>query len=411
MIIRPTISAPLPWLTILLGRFYPGASSGSESLKNKKHLFPRTLKITKLGKWYIAILLLIGIAAINTGNNLLYLVVGMLLSLIIISGLMSESTLRGLSVTRRLPARVFSGIEVLSQIDITNSKRLFPSFSFVVSELNMALIESSDAYVLKLARGESIKRQNTIIFKERGEINLEGLLITTSFPFSLFRKGKREQAGEKRLVYPRLRPLTGKEKQEMDTLIGKRTGGNTTVPRKGDGAELHSLNEYRPGDDSRNIDWKSSAKSRKLLSKEYERDEEHRVMIDFDNCAGKEEYFEHCVTKAASLACHLIDRGYQVALKTKEDTTGYKRGRAHLYRILDTLALIEPNKNRGSSKRPSVKVRGKLKSKAIITAITYVMAAMGLLSASLVTEIGPVFLILAAAFTVLSLVIKAAQRD
>jgi uncharacterized protein (DUF58 family) len=356
MIIRPVISAPLPWLTILIGRFYPGAVSESEGLRSKKHLFPRTLKITKLGKWYIGILLLIGIAAINTGNNLLYLVVGMLLSLIIISGIMSESTLRGIRVTRRLPARVFSGMEAVSRINITNSTKLLPSFSFVVSELELPLVESSDAYVLKLAHGESVKRQNTLIFKKRGEINIEGLLITTSFPFSLFRKGKREQAGEKRLVYPSLRPLTRTEKQEMDSL-NKGSSDNMTVPRKGDGAEFHSLKEYSAGDDSRRIDWKSSAKAQRLLSKEYERDEERKLMIDFDNSSAKEEYFEQCVTKAASLACHLIEQGFQVALKTRESTSGCERGRAHLYTILDTLALIEPSKSAGSSKRPSVKVR------------------------------------------------------
>ena len=42
-------------------------------------------------------------------NNLLYLLLGMMLAMIIVSGILSESTLRKLEVNRRLPERIFSG--------------------------------------------------------------------------------------------------------------------------------------------------------------------------------------------------------------------------------------------------------------------------------------------------------------
>src|SRR6185436_19935940 len=49
---------------------------------------PRKLKFTREGKYFLGITLGVGFAAINTGNNLLYLLLGMLLSLIVLSGVM-----------------------------------------------------------------------------------------------------------------------------------------------------------------------------------------------------------------------------------------------------------------------------------------------------------------------------------
>src|SRR5512147_2227428 len=66
---------------------------------------PRRLRITREGKYYVGITLGVGFAGINTGNNLLYLLLGLLLALIVISGVLSEMSLRHLRITRRLPRR------------------------------------------------------------------------------------------------------------------------------------------------------------------------------------------------------------------------------------------------------------------------------------------------------------------
>ena len=352
MAIRPVISAPLPWLTILMGRFYPGRE---EAEREKSYFFPRTLRVTRLGKWYIAILLLIGIAAINTGNNLLYLVVGMLLSLIIISGIMSESTLRGIRVKRSLPRRIFAGTPVTARLDISNSKRVLPSFSFSLNELPSPSINSSEAYVLKLEHNKGTTRHNTYTFIRRGEVDLTGLLIRTSFPFSLFNKGKREIHSARRLIYPRIRPVMKTHNmRSFDSSIDSAR----VLKRKGDGFELHSLKEYSPGDDSRRIDWKSSARVQKLMIREFEEEREERCMIEFDNSpgSGDSELFEQKVSEAASIACHFTERGFHVGLKTRDSIIDCARGRAHLYTMLEMLALIEPSGKGGANTPPSVKV-------------------------------------------------------
>src|SRR5260221_6301451 len=69
----------------------------------------RTLKFTRLGRWYTALTVGIGLAAINTGNNLLFLVLGLLLASIVVSGILSEQTLRLVRVERRFPSGAAAG--------------------------------------------------------------------------------------------------------------------------------------------------------------------------------------------------------------------------------------------------------------------------------------------------------------
>ncbi|HSL70011.1 MAG TPA: hypothetical protein VK864_07190, partial [Longimicrobiales bacterium] len=64
---------------------------------------PRRLRFTRSGGLLTAAIIALGFATLNTGNNLLYLVLGGLLGLIMLSGWLSEQVLRGIQVRRRLP--------------------------------------------------------------------------------------------------------------------------------------------------------------------------------------------------------------------------------------------------------------------------------------------------------------------
>ena len=70
----------------------------------------RKLTVAREGRWVIGITIGVGLAAINTGNNLLFLVWGMLLSAVMLSGVLSEAALRGLNHTR---VRVVDGLSLI----------------------------------------------------------------------------------------------------------------------------------------------------------------------------------------------------------------------------------------------------------------------------------------------------------
>ena len=113
------------------------------------------LKFSPEGKYAVGIAIGVGIAAINTGNNLLYLFLGMILSLIVISGVLSEMTLRGLRVQRELPPRIFAGQAFLTTVRIRNTKRWLPSFSVQIEDLSDGLNRTKKCFFLKVRAGRA----------------------------------------------------------------------------------------------------------------------------------------------------------------------------------------------------------------------------------------------------------------
>ncbi len=356
MNIRPVITVPLPWLIVLYGIFFGKRARVKRRRMRRRILkFPRSLSFTAEGKWFIGILLVIAVAALNTGNNLLYLVVATLLSLIIISGIMSESSLREVR-TRRVsfPRRAFKDSPLIASIEIRNTKRLLPSFSFHVREIHAPDLTSTPAYVLKLMAGETVIRTSSYTFKRRGQFTLYGHRVATRFPFGLFLKGKEEVAPhleEQILVYPAVRPL----KTTPRLGAASPSHGDTAPAGKGDGTGLYGLRDYTANDDSRHIHWKSAARMGRLLVKEYENERENRVTVLFENYGGEDTAaFEGKVDEAATLAAHFIKKDFSVGLKTLEADIPPSPGREQLERILYELALIEPSGTKG---RPSVRLR------------------------------------------------------
>src|ERR1700691_3118311 len=86
-------------------------------------------EVTKAGVVYVLVTLVIGIAALNTGNNLLYIVVAAMLAAILVSGVISALVLRGLELNVRLPNQVFAGREITGSVELHNNRRFLPSFS------------------------------------------------------------------------------------------------------------------------------------------------------------------------------------------------------------------------------------------------------------------------------------------
>lgn len=349
MNLRLATHAPFPWLNIITGIIFgrkKPLTNPAKSPRGRGLKFPRSLSITKEGKWYIAVLLAIGVGAINTGNNLLYLVVAVMLSFIVISGIMSESTLKGVTVSRKLPSRAFKGAPAHVQMKVKNYKKILPSFSFTIAEIPVNGLKPTDAYFLKLAEhGEAVKNIH-YTFENRGQYVLEGVKIITRFPFGLFLKSKEELAPDELIIYPAINsPL----KRALIT-AGEPQGRGQTL-KKGKGVELYNLRDYTVGDDARHIYWKSAARTRKLLLKEFEIENEKKVVVVFDNYTAADAVtFEHTVDEAASAVNHFINLGFSVGLKTLGAELQPKTGRTQLYAALKTLALISPVESKAGGK-------------------------------------------------------------
>src|ERR1043166_1366239 len=86
-------------------------------------------EVTRVGIIYMVGVVLIAIAALNTGNNLLYIIVATLLGAILISGIASAVVLRALDLDVGLPEHVFAGQPVAGKAMVHNTRKWLPSFS------------------------------------------------------------------------------------------------------------------------------------------------------------------------------------------------------------------------------------------------------------------------------------------
>jgi uncharacterized protein (DUF58 family) len=303
--------------------------------------FRRRLKFTRQGKYFVALTLGIGLAAINTGNNLLYLILGMLLAMIVASGILSEIAIAKLRVERDPPRRLFAHDPFLMGLMLANQKRRLASFSVELEDMAASGSVGKKCYFLKLPPGRSQKTSYRHTAPRRGIWRLDALRLATRFPFGLFEKSRLLAAPQELVVFPTVRPLS----RHHD----RRPGGDEAVHgRVGRRGEYHGLREYRPGDDPRDMAWRASARARRLLVREYEDPTGQRVTIYLDN--GRESATESperlvreeaAVSYAASLASHYSALGCQVSLLTRTLSIPAGHGSRHLDRILRALALIE----------------------------------------------------------------------
>ena len=292
-----------------------GPRRGALAWLRRKLRPPRRLRFTREGRFLVLLALGIGFAAINTGNNLLYLLLGWICSFIIASGALSETTMRGLRVTRRPPPRIWAGQPFLMEIAVENAKPKLASFSIEVEDLTAGRPLDKKCYFLKIPAGKTQRTSYRHTFSRRGLQRFDGFRIATKFPFGLFRKSRDVDAPGEVLVYPRLIAVARPAPRTESAGDAR----NAQLGRRGD---FYGLREWRDGDDRRNVHWKSSARTGRMLVREYEDERSRQVAIAVDNALpaavraaigdGEDppeaEALERAVSLAASLACADVSR-------------------------------------------------------------------------------------------------------
>lgn len=322
---------------------------------------PRTIRPTREGGYFILLTLGVGLAAVNTGNNLLYLLVALMLSVIVVSGLLSEQSLRRLTFSADSPPPAVTGESVSILVRLRNEKKRLASFSLRVDPVAAPEVPER-IYRSEAARFIAIHSQSTesqplrIAFSKRGCYPLEGVTLSTTFPFGFFIKTAARLEPMELWVYPKRHPVAWPIPAASSGAIP------SALHRNGQGAAFHHFRVYQRGDDCRLIHWKLSARQGRWIIKEREREEGNGILLVLNNsasareAAGWEARFERGVEVAASLASEMIKAGMKVSIQTADREIGLGEGPAHLDRILKLLALIEPNR---SLLPPSVSPQGR----------------------------------------------------
>lgn len=313
---------------------------------------PIPFGVTRDGAVYLVAVAIIAFSALNTGNNLLYLILAAMLAAVITSGAISRINLHNLSISLQVPEELFAGETAALKITVRNHKRFFPAFSLAIEgESNARLVRKASPRRKLLSRRvyfplvparRSVSQSLLQVYAERGWYRIDGFIVSTCSPFGFFRRARRIAAEGEVVVYPRIRDISS-----FFHLLPFREGQIEGL-RRGRGEELYSHRGYEPGDDARLLDWKATAKVGRMMLREFAKQEERKVYIYFDNAvyAGQDDRFrqrfEDGVSIAASLAVHFVDEGAEVSFALPGALIGPASGRAHLRRILEALAAIEP---------------------------------------------------------------------
>ncbi|MFY9560359.1 MAG: DUF58 domain-containing protein [Terriglobales bacterium] len=332
-------------------------------------------EVTRAGLVYMAITVVIGIAAINTGNNLLYIVVAALLSAILVSGIASALVLQHLELDVHLPEHVFAGRPMLARLVLRNLSRWLPSFSIRIAPSKRKatkrwrweaytlglprnrppesqwlrvpdrrlrrVLENPDKPILQqavyfpfLAAGQELRADLEMNFPARGRYREKDFGLATRFPFAFLMKTRRIALAREVIVYPAVEPP-----REFFEVLPMVTGEFETFVR-GRGYDLYRIREYMPEDSARHVDWKATARTGTLKVREFSREDERKLRIVFDNPLPgvlPSSWYERAVQMAASLGWHFYHEDVEISYVAPglEPTPD-------VFAFLHYLALVEP---------------------------------------------------------------------
>jgi len=316
-------------------------------------LWNRQVKTTREGYLFMGILIAVGAAATNTGNNLLYLVLAMMFAVLFASFLLSEYSIENLHLERELPRRVHAGAEFAVTYRLTNRKRRLASYAVLVEDHP----ESGSAASRKSGRARSEEPSRTVAlfvrvpagktetaavnYREprRGLSHWDRLTFSTRYPFGFFIKSKTVRLPVQVVVYPALKEV----KPELKAPPA--WSGRVLTRRRGSGSELWKFRDYLPGDSSRWVHWKTSARVGRLMVREHEEEQERLVSIllhlSRERPALDDPARENAISEAAGLARHFLDRDFLVRVEVHGRGLDFGQGPDHLHRILHFLALFD----------------------------------------------------------------------
>jgi uncharacterized protein (DUF58 family) len=115
--------------------------------------------------------------------------------------------------------------------------------------------------------------------RRRGEIFIDAIWLGWEGPFFLVRFTKRVKTSVRIGVVPNVRAV---QKTALEFLAREADLGLKVQRQSGEGAEFEALRDYMPGLDPRHIDWKRSARHHRLLSKEFQTERNHQIILAFD---------------------------------------------------------------------------------------------------------------------------------
>lgn len=324
----------------------------------------RSLRPTGSGRVVLLLAFVVGFAAMNTGNNLLFFGWGLVLSSIIISGILSESTLQAATATPLPPDELRAGADNVLPVIVENRRKL-PGFgveislvfhkkrghgprnkpaSVVVDDVaDGAEVRTGAAFELRLSPGARHEARVPFAPADRGVLDVKSLRVATAAPFGFF--AKERIVGSDSLALSTLVVLPERvDTRALGRALWARLGENP-AGHAGNGDELFSMRPFRSGDDPRRIAWRRAAKTGRLVIRENEATRSREIIVDVrvggSGSPDDDDDAEDAVATAGSLVEDLLDDGHNVGVRAPGLLVPPSRSPRQRFACLHGLALWE----------------------------------------------------------------------
>lgn len=307
--------------------------------------------------------LMFGIAQLSQAN-LLFWAFGLMIGALVASCVVSWLMLRKLEVQRIDPAFAVAGEPLILRYRVTSHHRTMPVFALVLHESQDAqrpvwptaksCDESSSrlggtptGWAMHIGARQTIQIEAVCRPSTRGELRLETIAVSSSFPFGIMRRWFTVRQDAAVLVYPRLMKVN---RGVMTRLSTAHPQGMRRLDRPGGQEDFFGLRDYREGDSLRAIHWRRTAHTGRLVAKELTHASPPEIMIALDlRPVGTAtpippEDIECAISLAASIVCHAHLRGHRVGLVTlgvRSQSFPLHHSLPHRTRILESLAWLD----------------------------------------------------------------------
>lgn len=298
-----------------------------------------SLAATRAFWWFVVWILLVGTAALNTGNNALYMLLSLSLGAFVASGILSRHTLAHLRGEIFFPQELWARASCQVRVTVRNSSSWLPAWGVAIR-----LDKLPGGLVLPaVPPGGQVTTSLVTKFPRRGLCPKPSLVLEVRLPLGFFVKSLKLRSEGTVLVYPSLVPaalprLAGIPQSESSLKSGRNLRGG----------EVEFLREFRPGDDIRDFHWKQTARQQRLIVMERRERERQRQYLVLDPRVANpqnpevQRRFDDLVAEVASVARKLVLSGDAVGLVVGRKVVPPAWGPEHLRRLLTELALVEP---------------------------------------------------------------------
>jgi uncharacterized protein (DUF58 family) len=230
------------------------------------------IKITKAGWIYVLLTIVVGFAAVNTANNLIYILASALLSYMLISGVFGRKNIHALTVQVLYPEELYAGTPTPVTVRLINPRTILPAL------LIRVLVEDGEVFFPYVAAAGSSDAMLQFSFPCRGPYRIDKIILASTFPFNFFTRFRTIRHAFETMVFPKPKPC-------VEAIVERETRyrrGDQPSDRLGDTTDILAIRDYIPGDPLKRIHWKSTAKTDRLKTREFSAADEPDVIIDFE---------------------------------------------------------------------------------------------------------------------------------